>query len=109
LVDGDFELVPTCSYHSHGVGESAIRMFDSFLVQTPEASPGHVDKESHVVLCSQVELDGPQEVVGFENEYHLSVDEGQNVSNLFDVFCNVLLDLFALSFVLLRPVNALGD
>ena len=36
LVDGDFELVPTCSYHSHGVGESAIRMFDSFLVQTPE-------------------------------------------------------------------------
>ena len=47
-------------------------------------------------MCSQVELDGPQEIVGFKNENHLSVDEGQNVSNLFDVFCDVLLDLFAL-------------
>ena len=53
-------------------------------------------KESHVVLSAQVVLNGSQEIVGLENEDHLSVDKGKDVRYFFNVASNIFLDLFAL-------------
>ena len=53
-------------------------------------------KESHVVLSAQVVLNGSQEIVGLENEDHLSVDKGKDVRYFFYVASNIFLDLFAL-------------
>ena len=46
-----------------------------FPVKSSKAPPRDVDEKGHVVLRAQVELDGPEQIVGLEYENHLAVDK----------------------------------
>lgn len=57
-----------------------INNLDSFLTAL-----GHLDERGHVVVGAEGMLDVAEQIVGLEDEDHLTVDEGQHVSNFLHV------------------------
>ena len=55
-----------------------------------------MNEGTHGVLRAQGMFNGSEEVVGLEDEDHLTVDKGQNVRNLLDELLSIRFDLLAL-------------
>ena len=67
----------------------------------------YLDEGGHAVLRPQRGLDPPQEVVGLEDQDHLSVDVGEDVGDLLEVDDDIRLDLRALPLGLWCDVQPL--